>query len=684
MPEADAGPPPGAQAAPAQAPLPNADRAAGSALNDDQLRAVLAAAGASGSWDWDIAGDRLFVDISFAELYGLPEADLSQGFPTATFFRAIHPEDRARIRIAVAGMLAGSSLFSKEFRVCTPDGKVLWMHGRGQSHLDADDEPVRFTGLLVDVTERKRTEERLRIAQSAGGVGTFEYSDGFATVSVSTEFCSLLGLHPADRLPVRTINAVVSEGDLPLIPEGVQEALPDTLSGEFLIRRGEDGELRWIARRGEVQRDAEGSGYRLLGVIYDVTTAKRQESALRELADTLEQRVAAEVAERRHAEEALRQAQKMEAVGQLTGGIAHDFNNLLTIIIGSIDMATRRVAPSADPRVRRSLEQAMKGAERAAALTHRLLAFSRRQPLDPRAVNVRDLLEGMSDLLSRTIAESIAITIEARGSGQAVWMVEADPHQLENAILNLAVNARDAMPGGGTLSISARNATFSGGEGDMPAGDYVAIEVADDGIGMDEDTLAKVFDPFFTTKDVGKGTGLGLSMVYGFAKQSGGGIDIASQPGAGTRVVLHLPRCHGDPAEDHAYHPAAAEHGRPSETILVVEDDDDVRRYAVNALCDLGYRVLEAPDGHAAIDLLRGAEKKVDLLVTDVVMPRMSGSELARYAREAMSGLGVLYVSGYPHDAIMHEGRLVEGVDLLSKPFTMQALAANVRELLDR
>ncbi|MGO4167309.1 ATP-binding protein [Novosphingobium sp. YAF33] len=656
-------------------------RAAGSALNDEQLRAVLAAAGASGSWDWDIAGERLFLDASFADLYGLPTDQIRDGFPTATFFRSIHPEDRPRIRIAVAGMLAGASLFSKEFRVVTPAGKVLWMHGRGQCHLDADDEPLRFTGLLVDVTERKRTEERLRIAQSAGGVGTFEYNDGFATVSVSTEFCVLLGLHPADRLPLRTINSVVSEGELALIPEGVQGALPDTLAGEFLIRRGDDGELRWIARRGEVQYEADGTGYRLLGVIYDVTNAKRQEATLRELAETLEQRVAAEVAERQHAEEALRQAQKMEAVGQLTGGIAHDFNNLLTIIIGSIDMASRRVAPSADPRVRRSLEQAMKGAERAAALTHRLLAFSRRQPLDPRAVNVRDLLEGMSDLLSRTITEAIAIAIDANSG---VWMIEADPHQLENAILNLAVNARDAMPEGGSLRITARNAVHSGTGGDMPAGDYVAIEVVDNGVGMDEATLAKVFDPFFTTKDVGKGTGLGLSMVYGFAKQSGGGIDIASEPGSGTRVVLHLPRGDASAVEDQAYHPAAEDFGRPSETILVVEDDDDVRRYAVGALCDLGYRVLEAADGFAALDLLRGRDRPVDLLVTDVVMPRMSGSELAQSAHEIVPGLGVLYTSGYPHDAIMHEGRLGEGVELLSKPFTMQALAAKVRELLDR
>ena len=233
----------------------------------EQLRSVLAAAGASGSWDWDITGDQLFVNDKFAELYGLEPVEDSLGIPTSNFFKAIHPDDRARIKIAVAGILAGAETFSKEFRVVMPSGQILWMHGRGQGHLDADDCPIRFTGLLVDVTERKQTEERLRIAQSAGGVGTFEYKDGFATVSVSNEFCRLLGLHPTDRLPVRTINAVLREGEKRLIPEGADAAAPESLDGEFCISRGDEQETRWIARRGEVIRDGEGLGYRLLGVI---------------------------------------------------------------------------------------------------------------------------------------------------------------------------------------------------------------------------------------------------------------------------------------------------------------------------------------------------------------------------------------------------------------------------------
>jgi PAS domain S-box-containing protein len=646
-----------------------------------QVRSMLAAAGASGTWDWDIAASRLHVDARFAELYGLdPEAALA-GLPAEMFFKAIHPADRARMRIAVAGILGGAEIFSKEFRVVDAEGTTLWMHGRGQSHLDAGDLPVRFTGLLVDVTERKRTEERLRIAQSAGGIGTFEYIDGFATATVSSEFCQLLGLYPASVLPVRTINGVVDKGQPPLIPQPGHGVVPDTLDGVFCVNRSEDGAMRWIARRGEIVR--EGSGFRLTGVIYDVTEAKEQETRLRELNDTLETRVEQEVAERREAEEALRQAQKMEAVGQLTGGIAHDFNNLLTIIIGNIDTVIRRFSSDSDPRARRSLENALKGAERAASLTQRLLAFSRRQPLDPRTIDVGKLLAGMSDLLTRSISESVAVQIVADVD---VWPVEADPHQLENVILNLAVNARDAMPGGGTLTISAANVDF--GEGSAPdgvlPGQYVAIAVADSGIGMSPETVAKVFDPFFTTKEVGKGTGLGLSMVYGFAKQSGGHVEIDSTEGEGTTVRLFLGRESRHIGREVEAEAIALEAPGGSETVLVVEDDDEVRAYTVGILRELGYRVVEAHDGQSAIRLLDREDFSVDLLLTDVVMPKMSGEELADTARAMHPDLKVLFASGYTRDAIMRDDRLEAGVDLISKPFTYATLAAKAREVLGR
>ncbi|MEN2787252.1 PAS domain-containing protein [Sphingomonas qilianensis] len=651
-------------------------------LTGARLSAVLAAAGASGTWNWDIPRDRLHFDGRFAELYGLDPASGSIGVPPATFFSAIHPDDRARMKIAVAGILGGAELFSKEFRVRRPDGSVLWMHGRGQGHVDEDDRPVRFTGLLVDVTERKRTEERLRIAQSAGGVGTFEYVDGFATVTVSTEFCRLLGLHPARVLPLRTINGVACPGEAQIIPEVEQAG--EHLNGTFRILRNDDGAQRWIARRGEIVRDSETSGYRFIGVIYDVTAAKESEARLRELNETLETRVQEEIAERQLAEDSLRQAQKMEAVGHLTGGIAHDFNNLLTIIIGNIDTVTRRLDPSGDPRAKRALDNALRGAERAAALTQRLLAFSRRQPLDPKQIDVGRLLVGMSDLLTRSITENITVRMD---SAPDLWRVEVDPHQLENAILNLAVNARDAMAHGGALTIEAHNVHIDA-RGAAPAyaapGDYVCITVADTGCGMTAETISKVFDPFFTTKEVGKGTGLGLSMVYGFIKQSGGYIDLQSAVGVGTTVSLYLPQVEQDDAEPVAAQPAQVEHRSRGETILVVEDDDDVRAYTVEILRELGYGVLEAPDGPTALALIERAAQPIHLLLTDVVMPVMSGNELADRALAVQPTLKILFTSGYTRDAIMRDGRLEAGLDLLSKPFTYASLAAKVRDVLDR
>ncbi len=644
------------------------------------MMAIRAADVSNGTWDWDILGDRLYVDRRFADLHGLDYEASLEGFETRCFFKAIHPDDRARIRVAVAGILGGAETFSKEFRIVTPEGTSLWMHGRGQNIFDAQDNPIRFTGLLLDVTDRKRIEERLRIAQSAGGVGTFEYSDGFATVAVSDEFCRLLGLHPAPVLPVQTINGVLIAGEAPIIIGGPISDAQVALEGEFRIRRADDEAECWIARRGEVVR--EGNGHRLIGVIYDVTSAKEQEAQLRELAETLEARVEAEVAERQQAEESLRQAQKMEAVGQLTGGIAHDFNNLLTIIIGNIDTVTRRLDASSDPRVKRSLDNALKGAERAAALTQRLLAFSRQQPLEPKAIDVARLLAGMSDLLTRSITEAVAIQIL---STPDLWRIEADPHQLENAILNLAVNARDAMGGSGALTFAARNVTVGIGKVEALApGDYVAIEVSDTGSGMSPETVAKVFDPFFTTKEVGKGTGLGLSMVYGFAQQSGGGVEIASVVGEGTTVRIFLPRAVSEAAAVEEVIEAQLPMGSASETILVVEDDDDVRAYTVGILRELGYRVIEAYDGAAGLRLLERQDRSIQLLLTDVIMPEMSGPELASAAKLRQPDLRVLFNSGYTREAIMRDGRLEVGVDLISKPFTYAMLAAKVRELLDR
>ncbi|WP_430635637.1 response regulator [Sphingomonas hankookensis] len=418
----------------------------------------------------------------------------------------------------------------------------------------------------------------------------------------------------------------------------------------------------------------------------EIEERRRAEDRLREFNETLEQRVQNEIAERARAEDALRQAQKMEAVGQLTGGIAHDFNNLLTIVTGNVEMATRAIegSDSASPRALRALGNALKGAERAAALTQRLLAFSRRQPLAPKPLDADRLVAGMSDLIQRSLGETMKLEIV---TNPGLWRVEADPNQLESAILNLAVNARDAMPGGGTLTIETANARLDegyAGEHAVAPGQYVVIAVTDTGVGMSKETLARVFEPFFTTKEVGKGTGLGLSMVYGFTKQSGGHIKVYSEEGHGTTIRIYLPRLLSDAPVEEEKAPAVAERSRGHELILVVEDDDGVRDYTAGCLRELGYRVCEAGDGPSALRLIDAHPEPFDLLFTDVVMPGMTGRDLAEEARLRMPGLKVLYTSGYTRNAIVHGGRLDEGVEMISKPFTYAALAQRIADVLDR
>jgi signal transduction histidine kinase len=416
----------------------------------------------------------------------------------------------------------------------------------------------------------------------------------------------------------------------------------------------------------------------------EVAERRKAEEALRDLNATLEQQVVERTAELHANEEALRQSQKMEAVGQLTGGVAHDFNNLLQVIIGNLDTIERNL-PENLTRLRRAAGQALKGARRAATLTQRLLAFSRRQPLDPKPANVNGLVTNLSELVHRTLGETVEIeTVLAAG----LWSVEIDANELEAAILNLAVNARDAMPEGGRLTIETANShideAYAANYAEVSPGQYVAISVSDTGNGMDEETLLRAFEPFYTTKPVGRGTGLGLSQVYGFVKQSGGHVKIYSEVDHGTTVKIYLPRLiteHQAAAAPDDDTPAPA--GEAEETILVLEDDDDVRAYSVDILRELGYRVVEAHDGPSALRLLE-RQARVDLLFTDVVLPGgMTGAQVAQQAREARPALKVLFTTGYARNAIIHQGRLDKGVRLITKPFGSSDLASKVRDVLD-
>jgi signal transduction histidine kinase len=400
---------------------------------------------------------------------------------------------------------------------------------------------------------------------------------------------------------------------------------------------------------------------------------------------------------RHEAESTLRQAQKMEAVGQLTGGIAHDFNNLLTIIIGNLDTMRRQITAAANPgdlqtligKMNKPLDSAMQGARNAAQLTQRLLAFSRRQTLEPARIDMNRLIVGMLDLLRRTIGEEISIeTVLAAG----LWPVHADPHQLENSLLNLALNAKDAMPEGGCLTIETANTYLDEAYvrrfGDVAAGQYAVLCVTDTGTGIPKDVLDQVFEPFFTTKSHGEGSGLGLAMVHGFVKQSGGHVRIYSEEGQGTTVKTYLPRM--THAEEVRAVPAGRKNddgtpmprAKPSEVILLVEDNDGVRSYAKDVLEELGYWVVEAANAEQA---MRSVAKKprIDLLFTDVVLPGASGRELADRIKQLYPHLPVLFTTGYTRNAIVHQGRLDAGVQLLNKPYTQQDLARKIRELLD-
>lgn len=453
--------------------------------------------------------------------------------------------------------------------------------------------------------------------------------------------------------------------------------------------RDKHGQVRWLLCEGVPRLDVAGRFLGYTGCNVDITEARlaAEEMESRVDARTAELRHAIdalqiEVVERERAEAALRQAQKMEAVGQLTGGIAHDFNNMLQGIGGSLDMMRRRLAQGRAAETGRYLDAALTTVERAAALTHRLLTFARRQALQPKPVETDALVEGVADLIRRTVGPAIAVELRM---GDGIWTVLCDPNQLENVLLNLAINARDAMPESGELTISTEDVHLfprdvAGQEGATP-GDYVEIAVSDTGCGMDEATRARAFEPFFTTKPLGQGTGLGLSQTYGFVRQSGGFVRLDSTPGRGTTVRLYLPR-HARAQEQHTPTPGLAESAKPGagETVLLVEDEEGVRAIAAEHLRELGYAVLEAVDGPAALRLLHSGVQ-MDVLVTDVGLPGgLNGRQVAEAVRARRPGLPVLFITGYAGTAL--DSPLSPGMEVIGKPFKLDALVDRVRVLL--
>jgi signal transduction histidine kinase/ActR/RegA family two-component response regulator len=436
----------------------------------------------------------------------------------------------------------------------------------------------------------------------------------------------------------------------------------------------------WIERSGI-------SGILLLGAVisYALWRSYAHLASLVAARDSLaaaNERIIEEAAHRGKLEEQLRQSQKMEAIGQLTGGIAHDFNNMLAVIMGSLNLLKRRMARG-EGNLDQFIEAAVDGVERAAALTQRLLAFSRQQPLAPQPTDINKFVAGISDLLRRTLGESVQLETVLAGG---LWRTRVDPSQLENAILNLAVNSRDAMPEGGRLTIETGNyyldEQYASQHVEVPEGQYVLVSITDTGIGMSADTIARAFDPFFSTKGPGKGTGLGLSQVHGFVKQSGGHIKIYSEIGRGTTVKIYLPRFYGAAAEAEVERSEPIKYGNPNEVVLVVEDEERARQVSCQILEELGYTVLEAADAERALQIIT-ARDDISLLFTDIVMPNMNGRELAVEAQRLRPSMTVLYTTGYTKNAIVHNGTVDPGVLLISKPFSLDRLAAMVRRAID-
>ncbi|WP_434570046.1 response regulator [Pseudomonas sp. Z3-6] len=398
--------------------------------------------------------------------------------------------------------------------------------------------------------------------------------------------------------------------------------------------------------------------------------------------ETLEQQVEERTAQLRHNEEALRQSQKMEAVGQLTGGIAHDFNNMLTGIIGSLELLRRRLARGRTEDLDSLIDLGVTSANRAAGLTHRLLAFSRRQSLDSKAVQMNTLVLSMGELLQRSLNESIRLDMQL---DEQLWVAEADPNQLESALLNLVLNARDAMPNGGNLVVQTRNrhldADFTEAYSNLAPGDYVVLSVQDTGCGMPEAVISRAFDPFFTTKPIGQGTGLGLSMIYGFSKQSRGHVTIDSEVDIGTTVNLYLPRFVGEEIHEPQVATQHAPYAQDGETVLIVEDDPAVRVLVSAVLSELGYAFVEAADANGALPILQSSQR-IDLLISDVGLPGMNGRQLAEIGRQVRPDLRVLFITGYAEHAAVRGGFLDPGMQMITKPFTFDLLTAKVREMI--
>ena len=682
-------------------------------------------AGGLGAWSMDLKTRFIVASDAYKAILGWPPG-LPLGYEERV--NRIHPEDRETVLQSIADSVANRADYQVEHRIVTSAGDTRWVSSRGITVLGVNDEPVRIAGVTTDITARVRAD-RMRAA-------TIELSDVLRDLSDPSDIAfaaaeilgrtlevSRAGYGLVDPIAetitierdwnapgITTIAGVLNFRDYGSYIEDLKCGETAIVTDARTDPRTADtaSVLEAISARSFINMPVTELGG-LVALLYlnhdkprdwpedelafirdvaertrDATERRRIERDLASLAASLEQQVEERTAELMEAEAALRQAQKMEAVGQLTGGLAHDFNNLLTGITGSLELLGHRLAQGRMSEADRYITSAQGAARRAASLTHRLLAFSRRQTLDPKPTDVRRLARGMEELIQRTVGPGI--TVEAVHAG-GLWPVLVDPGQLENALLNLCINARDAMPDGGKLTVETGNRWLdqrAAEERDLPAGQYVSVCVSDTGVGMPPDVIAKAFEPFFTTKPIGEGTGLGLSMVYGFVKQSGGEIRIYSEPGQGTTVCLYLPRHVGEAGGDEeGTVDGPVPQARQGETVLIVDDEPTVRMLVSDVLSELGYQVVEASDGREGLAVLN-SNRPIDLLITDVGLPGgMNGRQVADAARSARPNLKIMFITGYAENAVLSHGHLDPGMHILTKPFAMDDLGRRVKAILN-
>ena len=602
-------------------------------------------------------------------------------------------------RVAKTGEPASFESYAKAF--------ARWFDVRAVRVGDPADRQIAI--IFSDVTERRLAQERLReseavardyaervqLALAAGAIiGTWHWDLPTDRFTVDEGFATAFGLNPElgrEGLRLEQVVQTVHPDDR----DGLMSAIDEVISRggayahQYRVRRA-DGKYYWLEANGRVELGDDGTPLRFPGVLIDVEERRAVEAerdralaALRALNDTLEQRVAARTDELMQSEEKLRQSQKMEAVGQLTGGLAHDFNNLLAGISGALELMAKRITEGRVHDLEKYLAAAQGAARRAASLTHRLLAFSRRQTLDPRPTDANALISGMLELIRHAVGPGISVET---ADAPDLWTTLVDAGQLENSLLNLCLNARDAMPDGGRIVIETSNKSIDTAAAqalEIPPGEYVLLCVTDTGVGMPPEVVAKAFDPFFTTKPIGQGTGLGLSMIYGFAQQSGGQVRIHSEVQAGTTICLYLPRHHGAAAHiDAGPEVTAAEFARSGGTILIVDDEPAVRLLLRDALSEQGFTLIEAADSFAGLKLLQ-SDIHIDLLITDVGLPGgMNGRQMADAGLQVRPDLKVLFITGYAETAVIGRGDLNPGMQVLTKPFAIDTLSVRVRQLM--